>query len=303
MTSQVPSLQKRLASNQFYDELLPNRVMLRMMLIPEGQFLMCSPKNEPGRQSGEGFQHLVTVTSFFLGKYPITQAQWQAVASLPKVRRPLDPNPLEVRRENYPIEKVSWQDATEFCARLSQYTHRLYQLPTEVEWEYACRAGTTTPFHFGETISTELANYNGTQPYGKGSVGHFRKESTPIDYFEVANAWGLSDMHGNVWEWCGNNWNYDDSNDPKLPFEIHLDRIGEIKALRGGSWSEPARRCRSASRIFTDFDPSLTGVGFRVACAGPLITTPPVDENELVETKVTSPKERANIPRRKTKKR
>ncbi|NEO21280.1 MAG: formylglycine-generating enzyme family protein, partial [Moorea sp. SIO4A5] len=126
-----------------------------MVAIPEGSFIMGSPETEEGHTNDESPQHRVTVTSFFMGKYPVTQAQWQAVAALPQVNRELEPDPSHFKGKNRPVEQVSWYDAVEFCERLSQYTKRPYRLPSEAEWEYACRAGTTTPFHFGETITTD----------------------------------------------------------------------------------------------------------------------------------------------------
>jgi formylglycine-generating enzyme required for sulfatase activity len=143
---------------QFFVEQLSDEISIRMMLIPSGSFNMGSPEDELERSASEEPVHLVKVPSFFIGKYPVTQAQWKIVASLPQVNRELKLDPSYFKGDNRPVESVSWYDAVEFCQRLSQYTHRTYRLPTEAEWEYACRAGTTTPFHFGETITTDLAN-------------------------------------------------------------------------------------------------------------------------------------------------
>ncbi len=132
-----------------------------------------------------------------MGRYPVTQEQWQAVAALPPINRNLKAEPSRFKGDKLPVEQVSWEEAKEFCDRLSQLTEREYRLPTEAEWEYACRAGTTTPFHFGETISAELANYYGKATYGKGVEGVDREQTTPVGYFKVANAFGLYDMHGN----------------------------------------------------------------------------------------------------------
>ncbi len=181
-----------------------------MMSIPAGTFLMGSPENELKRESNEGPQHEVRVSQFFMARYLVTQAQWRAVAEMSPVERELDVDPSSFKGANRPVEKVSWDDAVEFCARLSAHTGRPYRLPTEAEWEYACRAGTKTPFHFGETITTDLANYRGTDSeeynwsgsYGSGPKGEYREETTVVDHFDVANAFGLCDMHGNVWEWC-----------------------------------------------------------------------------------------------------
>ncbi|MFM9160298.1 MAG: formylglycine-generating enzyme family protein, partial [Dolichospermum sp.] len=129
-----------------------------------------------------------------------------AVAALPQVNQELKPNPSRFKGDgstlltnHRPVERVSWHDAVEFCARLSNYTKRPYRLPSEAEWEYACRAGTTTPFHFGETMTTDLANYNGNYTYGDGSKGVYREETTEVGSFKIANEFGLYDMHGNVW--------------------------------------------------------------------------------------------------------
>ncbi|MFM6907995.1 MAG: formylglycine-generating enzyme family protein, partial [Dolichospermum sp.] len=139
-------------ARQFIEN-LSDGIQLEMVAIPGGTFMMGSPENEEGSTDDERPQHQVTIKPFCFGKYPITQAQWQAVAALPQVNQELKPNPSRFKGANRPVEKVSWHDAVEFCARLSNYTKRPYRLPSEAEWEYACRAGTTTPFHFGDTIT------------------------------------------------------------------------------------------------------------------------------------------------------
>ncbi len=141
---------------------------------------MGTPETEKGSTDNERPQRQVTVPSFFMGKYPITQEQWKAVAALPKVNRDLKPNPSYFKGDHRPVEEVFWYDVVEFCVRLSRYTKRQYRLPSEAEWEYATRAGTTTPFHFGKTITSELANYNAEYTYGEGSTGEYRKETTPV---------------------------------------------------------------------------------------------------------------------------
>jgi formylglycine-generating enzyme required for sulfatase activity len=173
---------------------------LEMVAIPGGEFQMGSPQDESERYDREGPQHLVTIPPFFISKYPVTQAQWRFVAALPKMERTLKAKPSGFKGDRRPVERVSWWEAIEFCARLSEYTGREYRLPSEAEWEYACRAGTTTPFHFGETITGELANYESTVVYGRGVESPSRGQTTPVDQFGVANAFGLADMHGNVWE-------------------------------------------------------------------------------------------------------
>jgi formylglycine-generating enzyme required for sulfatase activity len=205
---------------QYFTENLPNNVPLDMVAIRGGTFMMGSP--EPEGYDSEKPQHEVTVPPFFMGKYPITQAQWRAIASRKdlKVERDLEANPSRFKdRDRCPVEKVSWYDAVEFCARLSQHTGKSYRLPSEAEWEYACRAGTTTPFHFGETITSELANYRATETYGAGVKGTYRQETTEVGSFGVANAFGLYDMHGNVWEWCLDDWH---DNYEGAPVKIYL---------------------------------------------------------------------------------
>ncbi|MEQ9234685.1 SUMF1/EgtB/PvdO family nonheme iron enzyme [Coleofasciculus sp. E2-BRE-01] len=242
-------------------------VPLEMVAIPGGTFLMGSPETEDERRNNESPQHWVTIKPFFLGKYPITQAQWQAVAHFPKVERELDPDPSYFKGENRPVEQVSWFDCMEFCARLSQYTGWNYRLPSEAEWEYACRAGTTTPFHFGETITTDLTNYDGNYTYGAGAKGKYRKETTPVGSFQVANAFGLYDMHGNVWEWC-----FDQGHDSYegAPSDgqawIINDNDNHSRLLRGGSWRLDPRNCRCAIR--NRHTPGNWGSrsGFRVVC-------------------------------------
>ncbi len=159
-----------------------------MVAIPGGSFLMGSPCDEKGRRDNEEPQHEVNVPSFYLGKYAVTQAQWQAI---------MGNNPAKFEGENRPVEAVSWLEAVEFCQKLSEKLGEEYRLPSEAEWEYACRAGTTTPFHFGATITTELANYSGNSTYGSESEGQYRKETTEVGSFPP-NAFGLYDMHGNV---------------------------------------------------------------------------------------------------------
>lgn len=173
---------------------LGNGALLEMVQIPGGTFTMGSPVSEAGRSGSESPQRQVTVPAFFMGRYQVTQAQYQAITGN---------NPSNFKGVNRPVEKVSWNEAVEFCKKLSQKTGRNYRLPSEAEWEYACRAGTTTPFYFGETITTDLVNYNGSvTPYASAPKGIDRQETTEVGKFPP-NAFGLYDMHGigNKLEW------------------------------------------------------------------------------------------------------
>lgn len=197
---------------------------------------MGSPPREVERFNDE-VQHRVTLTrGFYLGIHPVTQAQWQAV---------MGDKPSYFKGDNRPVEQISWDDCEAFCARLGQLTGKRFRLPTEAEWEYACRAGTTTPFHFGDTISTNQANYSGKYTYNRGKKGVYRKMTLPVDSFPP-NAWGVFDMHGNVWEWCQDWYGaylLENTKDP------HGHNSGDTRVLRGGSWRSPPFRCRSAFRF------------------------------------------------------
>jgi formylglycine-generating enzyme required for sulfatase activity/tRNA A-37 threonylcarbamoyl transferase component Bud32 len=259
---------------KYLTEDLGNGVNLVMAEIPGGSFTMGSPKGEEGSWNTERPQHQVTIQPFYMGKYPITQTQWQRVAQLPQVNRKLEPNPSFFKGGNRPVEYVSWYDAVEFCARLASLTKRAYSLPSEAQWEYACRAGTTTPFHFGETLTTDLANYNSHYTYGNGPKGIYREETTEVGSFGVANAFGLYDMHGNVWEWCLDDWhrNYEGAPTDGSAWFNGNDNLSQKQGksvLRGGSWINNPVLCRSAFRdygIGAVRDLTLINIGFRVAC-------------------------------------
>ncbi|NES18744.1 MAG: SUMF1/EgtB/PvdO family nonheme iron enzyme [Symploca sp. SIO3E6] len=262
-------LRRRCHEAQYFTENLGNGVTLEMVTIPGGTFPMGSPTTEEGHSKWEEPQHLVTVKSFLMGKYPITQAQWQAVAALPQVNQTLASQPSYFQGANRPVDQVSWYDAVEFCARLSRYTKRNYRLPSEAEWEYACRAGTTTPFHFGETITPDLANYNSNYVYGSGSKGKYRGKTTPVASFQVANAFGLYDMHGNVWEWCADHWhdNYEGAPTDGSAWKDDNNNDNQYRLLRGGSWIFLPEVCRSAYR-YSNYpgDSHDYTLGFRVVC-------------------------------------
>ena len=222
---------------------LGSGVTLELVRIPGGKFLMGSPENEEGSFRDEGPQHEVTVPEFWMGKYSVTQDQYSAV---------IGKNPSHFKGKNLPVECVSWNDAVAFCERLSRHTGNAYRLPTEAEWEYAGRAGTTTRYYFGNNLSKEQANlYN--------IVG----KTTPVGTYP-ANAFGLHDMHGNVWEWCQDYWhgNYDGA--PMDGSAWIKDSYGEHRILRGGSWIDYPRYCRSASRLSITPDFLDNDFGFRV---------------------------------------
>lgn len=264
---------------------------LEIVSIAGGAFWMGSPDSEQGREANEEPQHQVTIAPFWMSKFPVTQAQWQAIATLSSIERSLNPHPSNFKGADLPVEQVSWYDAVEFCARLKQKTGREYRLPSEAEWEYACRAnrttpfqfGTTTlryideiaifkaqattPFHFGETITPDLANYDGNFTYNSGPRGNYRQQTTPINSFQVANAFGLYDMHGNVWEWCADPWHENYRGAPVDGSVWKVDGNENYRLLRGGAWYCLPSLCRAAHRHWNHPDNSGSGIGFRVVCA------------------------------------
>ena len=226
------------------------------VLISGGTFIMGSPESEPEREDNE-LQHQVTITSFYMAKHLVTQEEYEKIMA---------PATSLFKGDNLPVDYVSWFDAIVYCNKRSQeegltpaYTisgsesrwtvnwnrsANGYRLPTEAEWEYACRAGTTTPFSTGDNITTEQANYNGNYPYNDNPEGESRDKTTPVGSFE-ANPWGLYYMHGNVYEWCWD-WYGDYSS------ESQIDPVGAVsgdyRVLRGGSWRYHGGTLRSAFR-------------------------------------------------------
>jgi formylglycine-generating enzyme required for sulfatase activity/uncharacterized caspase-like protein len=239
---------------RYFAEDLGNGVTLDMVQIPGGTFTMGSPESEKDRSSDESPQHQVTVPGFFMGKYEITQEQYQAI---------MGTNPSNFKGEKRPVEKVSWNDAVEFCEKLSQKTGRTYRLPSEAEWEYACRAGTTTPFYFGETITPDLVNYHGNYPYGSAPKGKYREETTNVGIFPP-NSFGLYDMCGNIWEWCEDVYNDSYEGAPIDGSAWLTGSDNNKKLLRGGGWNYNAWFCRSAYRNRYARAYRILNVGFRV---------------------------------------
>jgi formylglycine-generating enzyme required for sulfatase activity/uncharacterized caspase-like protein len=251
---------------QYVIEDLGNGVRLEMVYIPGGTFLMGAPESEERRLPNETPQHLVNIKPFLISKYPVTQAQWKAIASFPKVHQILETNPSHFKGENLPVEQVSWHDAVEFCSRLASKTRREYRLSTEAEWEYACRAGTTTPFHFGETITPQLANYDCNFSYRSRLKGTSRNQTSPVGSFPFANPFGLFDMHGNVCEWCLDDWHESYNDAPTNGSAWLIDTKSDLRILRGGSWFHDPRDCRSAFRHKRDSNDKLNRNGFRIVC-------------------------------------
>jgi formylglycine-generating enzyme required for sulfatase activity len=287
MTGPLPPLPPYIASREGVEP-TPSSLDLQLVEIPTGRFLMGSPPSEEGHSEDEGPQHEVTLESFFLSRTPITQAQWREVAGW--VEGPGERWGLDLRRklepsrfvgDNRPVEGVNWFEAMEFCSRLSQRSGKTYTLPSEAQWEYACRAGRTTPFHCGETLSEGLANYDAQIAYGRGRKGQSRGETTEVGRFP-ANDWGLHDMHGNVWEWCADHWHgsYDlgqrqapgdgspwlDAAEQGSGEEKGRRRDERTRVLRGGSWLSSPVLCRSAFRFGNYPADADRFIGFRVCC-------------------------------------
>jgi eukaryotic-like serine/threonine-protein kinase len=247
-------------SAEIFTEDLGNSVELKMVKIPAGKSLMGSPESEKDRQTNETPQHQVNVPEFYLGQTLVTQAQWTAIMSN---------NPAYFKgNDKLPVEQVSWLDAVDFCQKLSQKTGRTYRLPSEAEWEYACRAGTITPFAFGETITPAVVNYDGNYPYGGAAKGRYRQKTTPVGSFPP-NLFGLYDLHGNLWEWCLDEWvnSYNDApTDGSARGDINSRDENKIRLLRGGSWNYNASDCRAAPRFDVTASNRDNLFGFRVVC-------------------------------------
>jgi formylglycine-generating enzyme required for sulfatase activity/uncharacterized caspase-like protein len=251
-------------SAEVFAEDLGNGVLLEMVKIRSGTFQMGSPKDQGN--DDEKPQHSVTVPAFLMGKYPVTQAQWRVVAALPQMKIGLNADPANFKGDNRPVEQVSWHEAVEFCQRLSVATGHQYRLPSEAEWEYACRAGTMTEFYFGETITTDLAKYNGNETYGTGPKGIYREQTTDVGSFPP-NAYGLYDIHGNVWEWCLDHWHDDFREAPTDGSAWVAGGYSDRRLIRGGSWHSNPAYCRAALRY--NYDPAARAynLGFRVVSA------------------------------------
>lgn len=246
-------------------EYITNSIGMKLVKIPAGKFTMGSPDSEKDRRQDEGPQHEVEITKpFYMGVYEVTQEEYQAVMGT-------NPSKFEnvawQKTRRFPVEQVSWTEAVEFCRKLSELPDekkagRTHRLPTEAEWEYACRAGTKTVFHYGDSLSSSQANFNGAYPYGSGTNGPFLKRTTTVGSYPP-NAFGLYDMHGNVMEWCADwygDYTKETQKDPQGP------QKGQDRVLRGGSWNTVGHIGRAAVRG-NDSGYRSYVLGFRVVLA------------------------------------
>jgi formylglycine-generating enzyme required for sulfatase activity len=245
-------------------------------------------------------QRKLHLEEFVMARQAITQAQWRAVASLPRLERDLDPNPGSYAAKNLweahgqpgglPVDSVSWNDCQEWLLRLNRWLQEQWSelggqgvcpqlaLPGEGQWEAACRAGASTPFHFGDTLDASWANFDGNYTYGAGRKGPYRQRPLPVGAFGLVNHWGLAEMHGQMWEWCGDQWQPDPTGEgwpsdgrPWQGLVPTQDGPGRspfksAKLLRGGSWGGDPWDCRSAYRNDVRPDYRGNGIGFRVCC-------------------------------------
>ncbi len=258
---------------QYFEEEIAEDLSIKMIIVPGGSFMMGSPEGELDSHRNEKPQRLVTVPSFAIGQFVVTQAQWKTIASFPKVKQKLNSSPSYHSGDDLPVERIGWLEAVEFCSRLTRLTRKLYRLPSEAEWEYACRAGTTTALNIGPTITTDFANYRGTDDvrddqtisgsYGEGPKGNYRGRTTPAQTFS-ANNFGLFDTHGNVWEWCADDWhkNYDGAPIDGSVWDASND--SGSKVTRGGSYGFTPRLCRSAIRDSNSSNYRYGDLGFRL---------------------------------------
>jgi formylglycine-generating enzyme required for sulfatase activity len=289
---------------------LPGGEQLELVLVPGGEYGIGSPGEESGRvlyplfrEKCEGVdveaQRTVNLKDFALVRHPITQAQWRAVASLPQQEREFNPTPGSYKPDNLwerfaqpgglPVDSVSWHDCQEWLWRLNGWLVERWSelggqgeapqlaLPSESQWEVACRSGASTPFHFGATLDASWANYNGGYIYGPGREGLYRNGPVSVGFFGLVNRWGLAEMHGQLWEWCGDQWQRDpvsgaaedgsalEGPDPELEGNQELT----YRLLRGGSWINFPLYARAAFRLCDLPDDAFTFVGVRPGCFSP----------------------------------
>lgn len=251
-------------------------VMLDMVWIPPGNYMMGGSQSEEETaridDTSDAFirverpQHMVVLEKgFWLGKHEVTQEQWSAV---------MGDNPSCFKATKNPVERVSWDECQKFVYKLnSRVPGGGFRLPSEAEWEYACRAGTTTPYHFGETATSDQMNFDGTRPYGGGAMGVHRDTTTPVGIFP-ANAWGLHDMHGNVAEWCEDDWHEEYHFSPRNGDAWVDTPRGKERVYRGGSWGNCVDWCRSAYRNSTAPYEERNGIGLRLVREAAAVAAP-----------------------------
>ena len=268
---------------RLFREELGDGESLELVELPTGNFWMGASPTEFS-QVGKEFQRVglpfnqaqevaqseipqgeVQVVSYYLTRREITQAQWEQVADWPQVRIELNPEPSFFHGKDRPVEQITWEEAIEFCERLSARTGRPYRLPSEAEWEFACRAGTLTPYHFGETISFEVANFDAAYPWGHAVNGQRRQQTFDSGSTGAANAFGLLDMHGNVQEWCMDPWHPNYQGSPLGASVWEKGGDSQYRVVRGGSYLSAAAFCRSSSRSKKGFARRFSDTGFRVA--------------------------------------
>jgi formylglycine-generating enzyme required for sulfatase activity len=278
----------RVETGRYFQTELPGDMLLDMVQIPGGGYMMGSLESDLldvkkssaramekdltndivesliRRFNWETPKHMVSVPAFYMSKYEITQAQWRAVASLPKINTDLLSDPSSFKGSNLPVETITWEEAIEFCERLSLATGRRFRLPTEAEWEYACRAGTNTPFNFGDSIRSEWANFQGKFPYSTSPKGEFRETTVAVGTIGGPNAFGLYDMHGNVWEWCSDIWNESYDGAPTDGKSWDTGKIAYLRIIRGGAWDSLGGECRSNSRNRMTATIRLNSIGLRI---------------------------------------
>jgi formylglycine-generating enzyme required for sulfatase activity len=253
LDSYAKVVERKIGQAQYYEEDLGSGVKLEMVRIPAGTFMMGSPEGEGYKD--EKPQHKVTVGEFYIGKYEITQEQWERI---------MGSNPSYFKGSKLPVEKVSWNEAVEFCKKLSAKTGKEYRLPSEAEWEYAARGGKTTAFGLGETITPSIVNYDGNYPYANAPKGEYRAKTIEVGSLGIANGFGLYDMSGNVWEWCQDPWhkNYKDAPTDGRVWEAGADDSRRV--VRGGSWFINSPLCRAANRSWDAPGGGNDVIGLRV---------------------------------------
>lgn len=250
---------------KLYKEALTPELNLDMVEIPGGVFCLGTP-DEEDTEGNESPRLVARVAGFFMGRTEVNQAQWKAVAALPKVKIDLAENPSQNKGDTLPVENVSWEEAVEFCARLSRKTGRIYRLPSETEWEYACKAGRITTFGFGATLSSTVENYESNLPYGEEPPVPPRKKPVPVGTL-VPNPFGLNDMHGNVREWCLDEYckrftSLHAVGAPTRNLRKPEDRLQHV--IRGGSWAVSPNNSRSSGRDHDLQTSKNQLLGFRV---------------------------------------